>query len=175
MFNFSYRHMEWALPYLLEMQNGEWPPMPDNYIWEITMQSQTDPEAQKILEKTIEEIQEYAVLMRRGGHVPAKFEKAVEIASVIDERLDNCSKDGCRDGLMVKDFYVFRKTHKEMHLTYNLDISEILDRIDRAMTYISGWKAKGNYKDWYKNKGRACKSSCDIKDYTTDSVPKEND
>ena len=153
-FNFSYSHMIWALPYLLEIENGEWPPMPDDYIWEYTIRSQADPEAKVILDKTIEEIQEYAVIMRSGGHVPARFERAVEIASAINERIDNCNKDGCRDGAMLKDFYIYHKTNHELHQTFNMDVEEIMDRIDRVLTYIAGWKAKGNYNDWHKNKRR---------------------
>ena len=158
-FNFSYHQMEWAIPNLMDLEEGRWPVMPPGYLWDLQEQAKTNPDAQRKLNQTIEEMQEYAVLMRRGGHVPAKFERAVEIASEINSRIDRCNENGSRDGAMLLSCHLDKIGNDRLHTTYNLDVSEIGDRIDRVMSYISGWKAKGNYQYWCWNKAKVSKTT----------------
>lgn len=68
----------------------------------------------------------------------AYFETAAEIYAEITYRLDRTGQDG----EMLKDFYLWEKSDREMAIAYNLDIYEIERRVRRALRYISGWKRK---------------------------------
>jgi hypothetical protein len=146
----------WAIPYLEEMEKGLWPPMPANHIWELVEKStKGDSEAQNRLEIVNQDMQKYAELMKRGGHIPAPFERSVEIGADLSERIENCNEDGSRDGSMLIDEYKYFKSDDEMHKTYNMDIDEISFRISRALSYVCG-KRKGNYRYWcWRNKKNA--------------------
>jgi len=71
----------------------------------------------------------------QGG---AYFETPALIYSEITYRLDRTGQDG----EMLKDFYLWNKTDREMAIAYNMDIYEIEHRVRRALRYISGWKRK---------------------------------
>lgn len=142
-FNFSYYQMRWAIPNLLEIEQGVWPKMPPGHVWKLVERA-TDPNEYKRLEMTIADMQKHAELMRRGGHVSAKFEKACEIASEINFRIKQCG----REGQMMKDNLLYGKSNDDLHVTYNLEISMIGDCINDVLCYISGWKRKGDYYDW---------------------------
>lgn len=43
---------------------------------------------------------------------------------------------------MLKDFYLWVKSDREMAIAYNMDIYDIERRVRRALRYISGWKRK---------------------------------
>ena len=68
----------------------------------------------------------------------AYFETPAQIYAEITYRLDRTGQDG----EMVKDFYLWTKTDREMAIAYNMDIYEIEHRARRAIRYISGWKRK---------------------------------
>ena len=141
-FNFCKRHMRWAIRNLVELEEGRWPTMPANHVKEI----QDDTVR---AEGITAEMREYELLMKRsGGHVPAKFERAVEISSEIHSRLDRCNAEGWHDGAMLVDLLLYQKTDKAMHQSYGLDMETRSDRMERALVYISGWKAKGVYRKW---------------------------
>ena len=71
----------------------------------------------------------------KGG---AYFETPAQIWVEITTRLDRCG----RDGEMLKDFYLWNKTDREMAIAYNMDIYDIEHRVRRALRYISGWRRR---------------------------------
>jgi hypothetical protein len=149
-FNFSYNHMKWALPEIEEMRQGRWPEMPPEYVWYLTNQSKNgNPE------ESTEAIERLKVITKdltkyKGFGRPWLWEKVIEIAAEIMERIEKSGKDG----MMLYDSLVLHKSNDQLHQTYNKDIEEIGDRIDRVLVYISGWNRKGDYEYWVKNRRR---------------------
>ena len=85
----------------------------------------------------------------KGG---AYFETPAQIYAEITYRLDRTGQDG----EMVKDFYLWQKSDREMCIAYNMDIYEIEHRVRRALRYISGWKRKTRtYEDFVSHRRTA--------------------
>ena len=85
----------------------------------------------------------------------AYFETPAAIYAEVTYRLDRTGQDGA----MLKDFYLWEKSDREMTTTYpGLDIWEIERRVRRALAYISGWKRKRRtYQDFVSHPQRARK------------------
>ena len=133
--NFSYHQMEWAVPHLNEMEEGNWPKMPPGYMWDMVEHH----ESQERLEILTQDLQSYRMLGK-----PWLREKVLSIAAVISERLD----DAGDHGKMVRNRDIYQMTIKDLEKTHHTPYQEIIQLITLVYIYISGSKSKGNYNNW---------------------------
>lgn len=79
----------------------------------------------------------------------AYFENPCSLAAEVTARLKRCG----RDRSLAEDRYCLSHSEDEIARKHNLDLDEVIWRIDSVVWYVTGWRRKATpYKRWLANK-----------------------
>ncbi len=119
---FCSRQITWILENLEMLQEGKWPPEPVETGY-----------------------------VGGSGKKPAgnaSFEKPASISGEVEKRIAQCAQI---DGAMLYQQYVWGLEISDIAKSFHCSVEEVKEWVERALTYVSGWRRKQlGYKIWLK-------------------------
>ena len=131
--SFTRAQVFWLLEYLYLIEEGRWPPEPDEYK---TTHWGVETIGHRGASIDLREIQKSKYMEPK-----AYFEKPLQVTAELKWRLEQAGTDG----VMCKMFYQYGEDLSSISRHFKIDRETALRRIERALRYIKGWRRKKEY------------------------------